>query len=41
MKLSPNAVIAVEKKANYLLQWRPESDKSQFLASAGYTERDA
>jgi len=23
------------------LQWRPESDKSQFLASAGYTERDA
>jgi len=27
--------------ANYLLQWRPESDKSQFLASAGYTERDA
>ena len=41
MKLSPNAVIAVEKMANYLLQWRPESDKSQFLASAGYTERDA
>ena len=37
MKLPPNAVIARAKVANYLLQWRPENDKSQFLALAGYT----
>ena len=37
MKLRIDAVIAVEKIAKYLLQWRPENDKSQFLLQAGYT----
>jgi hypothetical protein len=37
MKLPANAVIARAKVANYLLQRRPENDKSQFLAQAGYT----
>jgi hypothetical protein len=41
MKLSSDALINREKIANYLLVWRPENDKSQFLAQAGYTERDA
>lgn len=41
MKLSVDALITREKIANYLLIWRPENDKSQFLAQAGYTERDA
>lgn len=27
--------------ANYLLAWRPENDKSQFLTIAGYTDQDA
>ena len=40
MKLSRNATIAHEKMANYLLQWRPENDKSRFLGNAGYTEKD-
>ena len=26
---------------DYLLQWRPENDKSQFLAQAGYTKQHA
>jgi hypothetical protein len=37
MKLAADAIIAREKVANYLLEWRPENDKSQFLALAGYT----
>lgn len=41
MKLSSDAVISIEKMANYLLTWRPENDKSRFLALAGYTENDA
>jgi hypothetical protein len=41
MNLPIDAVIAIEKIANYLLQWRPENDKSRFLAQAGYTEPDA
>ncbi len=41
MKLPPDAKIAIEKAANYLLRWRPENDKSQFLAQAGYTEQHA
>ena len=40
MKLHRNATIAYEKMVNYLLQWRPENDKSRFLGSAGYTEKD-
>lgn len=41
MKLSSDASITREKIANYLLIWRPENDKSQFLAQAGYTQPDA
>ena len=41
MKLPADAIIAFDKVANYLLKWRPENDKSQFLARAGYTEHDA
>ena len=37
MKLACNALIAKEKITGYLLAWRPENDKSQFLALAGYT----
>ena len=37
MKLDANALIAKEKITDYLLAWRPENDKSQFLALAGYT----
>jgi len=40
MKLPRNATIAHEKMVNYLLQWRPENDKSRFLGNAGYTEKD-
>lgn len=29
--------IAQEKLTEYLLRWRPEDDKSAFLAQAGYT----
>lgn len=41
MKLPSDAIIAIEKMTDYLLQWRPENDKSQFLAQAGYTEQHA
>jgi hypothetical protein len=41
MKLSLDAIVSIDKMSNYLLRWRPENDKSQFLAQAGYTERDA
>lgn len=37
MKLAGNALIARAKVSDYLLAWRPENDKSQFLALAGYT----
>jgi len=40
MKLSPDAVISLEKVANYLLLWRPENDKSKFLAEGGYQMED-
>lgn len=41
MKLDANALIAKEKVTDYLLEWRPENDKSQFLALAGYTIAEA
>jgi hypothetical protein len=37
MKLAADALIARGKVTGYLLEWRPENDKSQFLALAGYT----
>ena len=37
MKLSLDAIIATEKLTDYLLIWRSEDNKSQWLASAGYT----
>ena len=37
MKLPADAFIAPEKISGYLLRWRPEDDKSAFLARAGYT----
>ncbi len=41
MKLPSDAVIARVKVTAYLLTWRPENDKSPFLAQAGYTVADA
>lgn len=41
MKLSADALIAPEKLSRYLLRWRPEDDKSAFLARAGYTLENA
>jgi hypothetical protein len=40
MRLPVDAVISPTKVANYLLAWRPENDKSQFLAQAGYHSAD-
>lgn len=37
MKLAAGALIARVKVVGYLLEWRPENDKSHFLGSAGYT----
>jgi hypothetical protein len=37
MKIPEDAVIAREKLTEYLLVFQPESDKSQFLAQAGFT----
>jgi hypothetical protein len=37
MKLPHDAIIATRKITEYLLRWRPEDDKSAFLAQAGYT----
>ena len=37
MRLPSETLIAREKVEKYLLQWRPEGDKSAFLALAGYT----
>lgn len=36
MKLPYDSIIAPEKITRYLLQWRPENDKSGFLARGGY-----
>ena len=41
MKLPANALIAPEKLTRHLLHWRPEDDKSAFLARAGYTLENA
>ena len=41
MRLPADTAIAREKVADYLLRPRPENDKSQFLASAGYTPAHA
>ena len=41
MRLPADTVIAREKMAAYLLRPRPENDKSQFLALAGYTPAHA
>lgn len=41
MKLASDAPISKAKVTGYLLKWRPENDKSQFLALAGYTIADA
>jgi hypothetical protein len=37
MRIPPNAIIAREKLTQYLLVHQPESDKSKFLAQAGFT----
>ncbi len=36
MKLPQDAIIAEAKITRYLLQWKPEDDKSKFLSQAGY-----
>ncbi len=41
MKLPQDAFIAPKKLTHYLLAWRDENDKSEFLAMAGYTAKDA
>lgn len=38
MKLKPDAIITEEKISEYLLKWRADNDKSQFLRRAGYTQ---
>ena len=37
LRLPADSVIAIEKMTDYLLRPRPENDKSQFMALAGYT----
>jgi hypothetical protein len=37
MKLPSDTIIAPLKLRDYLLVWRPEDDKSQWLFSAGYS----
>jgi hypothetical protein len=41
MRLPVDALVAPEKLTEYLLRWRPEDDKSAFLAQAGYTLENA
>jgi hypothetical protein len=41
MRLPDDALVAQEKLTEYLLRWRPEDDKSVFLAQAGYTLENA
>jgi hypothetical protein len=38
LKLKPDAIITEEKISEYLLKWRADNDKSQFLRRAGYTQ---
>lgn len=38
LKLPGDAIITQEKISDYLLKWRPDNDKSQFLKRAGYTQ---
>ncbi len=38
MKLPDNVLIAPEKLTHYLLVFQADSDKSKFLAQAGYTQ---
>ena len=40
MKLQAEAIIAREKITDYLLKWRPDNDKSQFLKRAGYSQNN-
>jgi len=37
LKLQADAIITQEKITDYLLKWRPDNDKSQFLNRAGYS----
>src|SRR5688500_11137226 len=41
MRLPSDAAIARAKLTKYLLEWRAENDKSQFLLQAGYTAEKA
>lgn len=41
MRLPDDTLIALEKMTEYLLRWRPEDDKSAFLAQAGYSLANA
>jgi hypothetical protein len=38
LKIPTDAIITEEKITEYLLKRRPDSDKSQFLGRAGYTQ---
>lgn len=38
MRLRADAIILKEKITDYLLKWRPDNDKSQFLRQAGYAQ---
>mgnify|MGYP005848588085 CR=1 FL=1 len=40
MKIPPDAIIAADKLTRYLLLLRPKSDKSRYLAQAGFTLRN-
>ena len=40
MKIPPDALIPRAKLTKYLLVWQEESDKSKFLAQAGFTLDD-
>ena len=37
MKLPDDSIISSEKITEYLLKWKPDNDKSKFLAQAGYS----
>ena len=40
MKIPPDALIPRAKLTKYLLVWQEESDKSKFLAQAGFTQEN-
>ena len=40
MRILEQVVIPPDKLNDYLLVWRPRSDKSRFLAQAGFTPRN-